>query len=111
MSTLDAEIDAIFAELERSALCGEWKDSEKERAWHACNLDVLKENGEANYAHTRLSHLMALYSAIAVAPESKELEAAAIKLGTDYLVKYPSSREFFLPALLTEISRDDGGGR
>ncbi|MBU2561070.1 MAG: hypothetical protein KKD17_02150 [Nanoarchaeota archaeon] len=112
MSSLDTDTNAIFAELERYALAGQWYEDEKEKLWYACGLDVIETNGQGtNHAHNRLSHLMAVYSAILASPLSRIMETTAIELGANYLASYPSSEQFFLPALLTAISRSDGGER
>ncbi|MBW2972290.1 hypothetical protein KY359_04610 [Candidatus Woesearchaeota archaeon] len=110
MSSLDADIDAIFAGLEIHALSGKWYEDEKNRIWSACRLKELETNGQGtNYAHTRLSHLMALYSAIVDSPRHSAMEEFAIQTGADYLANYPSSEQFFLPALLAAIQKQHGG--
>ncbi|MBN1544776.1 hypothetical protein JW898_04940 [Candidatus Woesearchaeota archaeon] len=106
MSSLDTDIDVIFAELECYALSGKWDEEVNKRLWSVCRLKELQASGQAtNYAHSRLSHLMALYSAIADSPQSKRMEDFAVKIGSEYLHDYPSSAPFFLPALLERINK------
>ncbi len=107
MSSQDIDYDAEFEEIESKALRGVWDHSEQDRLFHACGMDELKTNGQGtNYPHTRMSHLTALYSAMMTACDTKEPEMvrATVNIAEKYLERYPSSRKFFLPALLEQIA-------
>ena len=99
MSSLDIDVDSVFAGLEWLSFRGKYDEGVKKEVRHTCQLD---KGTEVNDYHKRFQLLEIIY-VIMGSRDNIETDQLALKFAAKYLRLYPAARETMTPQLLSRL--------